>query len=277
MWEAYDHIERLAASAKMLLADRVEDSRSWAREGDKSAAEHLARKSGSSSGWARCTLDTSKKLRKLLRTQQALRRGELSRPQAEEIANAAAHNPEAEQSLLEAAKTHSLAELRRRCGRARAAGDKDWHATHRRIHRERYLRRFTDSEGAWNIQGGGTPEAGAIFNTILDPIVNEIFHAARREGRREPRSAYAFDALVELARRAGVTYGFTPSSAGGSAKPSGLSQHSADPTRPPTTLGASPRHPAGQPRSSLFWLSLFEDAQALGARHRQRSTAPRPT
>lgn len=187
MWEAYDRIERLAASAKMLLEDRVEESRAWAREGDKSPADHLARKSGRSRGAARRSLDTSKKLRKLSHTQQALRRGELSQSQAEAIANAAANNPDAEQSLLEAAKTHSLAELRRRCGRAKAAGDPDPDATHRRIHRERYLRRFTDSEGAWNIQGCGTPGAGAIFNTILDPIVNDIFRAARRDGRREPR------------------------------------------------------------------------------------------
>ena len=53
MWAAYDSIERCAAAAKTLLAERVEQSRVWAKEGDRSAAEHLARKSGSSVGAAR--------------------------------------------------------------------------------------------------------------------------------------------------------------------------------------------------------------------------------
>ncbi|MGH9230466.1 MAG: hypothetical protein ACRD07_17375 [Acidimicrobiales bacterium] len=36
----------------------------------------------------------------------------------------------------------------------------------------------------------------------MDPIIDELFRAARRQGRREARDAYAFDALIELARRA---------------------------------------------------------------------------
>ena len=74
MWEAYDSIERCAAAAKTLLAERVEQSRVWAREGDRSAAEHLARKSGSSLGAARAGLETSRKLRQLPATEAAVRR-----------------------------------------------------------------------------------------------------------------------------------------------------------------------------------------------------------
>jgi Domain of unknown function (DUF222) len=202
MWAAYDSIERCAAAAKTLLAERVEQSRVWAKEGHRSAAEHLARESGSSVGAARAGLETSKRLRLLPATEAAVRRGELSQAQAETITDAAAVNPSAERSLLEAAALSNLVELREQANRAKAAADPDPDATHRRIHRRRRLRRWTDVEGAWNIQGRSTAEAGALFNAALDPIIDEVFRSARREGRHEPRDAYAFDALLELARRA---------------------------------------------------------------------------
>jgi Domain of unknown function (DUF222) len=200
-WQAYDAIERLAAAAKTLLAARVDESGAAQRAGDQGTAEYLARKSGSSLGTARTSLETSKKVAELPHTGAAMRRGELSRSQADEIASAAAANPGAERSLLLKAANSSLAELREVCARTRAQADPDPEATHRRIHRDRRLRRWTDSQGAWNLAACGTPDAGSPFNTVLDPIIDELFHAARRAGLREPREAYAFDALIELARR----------------------------------------------------------------------------
>jgi Domain of unknown function (DUF222) len=202
MWAGYDSIERCAAAAKTLLAERVEQSRVWAKEGDRSAAEHLARKSGSSVGAARAGLETSKKLRRLPATEAAVRRGELSRAEAETITDAAAVNPGAERSLLEAAGRGNLGELREKANRAKAAADPDPETTHRRIHGERRLRRWTDAEGGWNIQGRSTADAGAVFNAALDPVIDEVFRTARREGRHESRDAHAFDALLELVRNA---------------------------------------------------------------------------
>jgi hypothetical protein len=147
-------------------------------------------------------LETSKRLHRLPATEAALRRGDLSRPQADTIADAAVVNPAAERSLLRTAEHSSLSELRQHASRAKAAADPDPNATHRRIHRARRLRRFTDSEGAWNLHARGTVDAGAAFNAALDPIIDELFRAAHRAGRHEPRDAYAFDAVMELARRA---------------------------------------------------------------------------
>jgi hypothetical protein len=76
-----------------------------------------------------------------------MRRGELSRSQADEIAGAAAAKPHAERSLLSTAAGSSLSELRERCARTRAAADPDRNATDRHIHTERRLRRVPWSDG----------------------------------------------------------------------------------------------------------------------------------
>lgn len=202
IWAGFDAIERLAASAKILLARRVEDSGIWEREGDHSAAHYLARKSGTSIRTSRGELATSKRIVKLAATEAALRSGQLSASQAESIADAASHNRDAEQELLETASRSSLAELREECARKKAAGDPDPEATYNRIHESRFLRRRRDGEGGWNVTARGTPDAGALFNSALDPIIDEIFRTAWAEGRREDPENYAFDALLEMARRA---------------------------------------------------------------------------
>ena len=186
MWQTFDGIERLAASAKTLLAARVDESGIWQRAGDRSAPEYLARKSGSALGSARTSLETSKRVRALPHTRSAMRRGELSRAQADEIAGAALADPGAERSLLDSVAGSSLNELRERCARTRAAADPDPDATQRRIHGQRRLRRWTDPEGAWNLSARGTPDAGARFNAELDPIIDELFGAARQEWRTPP-------------------------------------------------------------------------------------------
>jgi hypothetical protein len=201
MWQAFEAVERLAASAKTLLAIRVDESGVWQRTGYRSAPEYLARRSGTSLGAARSSLETSKRVRDLPHTRAAMRRGELSRSQADEISGAAAAKPNAERSLLTTVAGSSLSELRERCARTRAAADPDRDATDRRIHTERRLRRWTDAEGAWNLSARGTADAGSRLNAVLNPIIDELFNAARRGGRRDAREAYAFDAFVELAHR----------------------------------------------------------------------------
>jgi hypothetical protein len=201
LWVEFDRIERLAAAAKILLARRVDESRVWEREGHRSATDYLAQKSGTSKAVSRGVLATSKKLAKLPATCAALRRGELSASQAECVADAASHNRDAEEHLLRTAETSSLGELRDECARKKAAADPDPDATYRRIHEGRFCRQRRDPEGGWCLTARGTPDAGAVFNAALGPIIDEIFTTAWAQGRREAREQYAFDALIELARR----------------------------------------------------------------------------
>ncbi len=202
LWERSDAIERLAGAAKTLLARRVEESGTWARTGHRSPAEHLAAEAGTSLGAARAELETSHRLQALPRVEASLRQGELSKPQAEAVADAASADPDAEDRLLDTARRSSVRELREECARTKAAADPDPDATHRRIHRSRRLQEFTDADGAWNLMARGPVEAGARVRAALEPLIEEIFRAHREADQHEPREAYAFDALIELARRA---------------------------------------------------------------------------
>ena len=147
-------------------------------------------------------MDTSERLPGQPELDKALRRGELSPAQAGLISAAAGANPAEERRLTELASRVSLGELREEWARVRAAADPDPEATNRRLHAGRRLRRWTDNEGFWNLHAKGTPQAGALFNTVLDPIIDRIFKTGRAHGQREHPDAYAFDALIHLAEHA---------------------------------------------------------------------------
>ncbi len=230
MWEAFAAIERHASAAKTLLAARVADLHT----GPGTPEDELARTTGTSRSAARRTIATSRRLTSLPGTEAALRRGDLSAEQAETVADAAAVNPGAEASLLDTARTASLRQLRDAAVRAKAAGDPDPDATHARIRRERYVRRWTDADGAWCLRARGTADEGAMVNAALEPLIDEIFRTARREGRPEPRDAYAFDALLALAGGAPAAVWPTDTAAVPQAAPAD------DALRPDAATGSAP-------------------------------------
>jgi hypothetical protein len=199
LWAAFDRVERLASSAKTLLARQVESSGTWRRAGFRSVAEQLAAQSDTSVTRARAMLETSRKIAELPRTAAALRNGELSTEQAEVVADTASLVPDAETRMLALASTSSLSGLREAGVRERARVDRD--ATHERIRRGRSLREYRDDEGAWVLHARGPVEAGLAFRAAIDPIVERYFKTRREPTEREPREAYAFDALIELATR----------------------------------------------------------------------------
>ncbi len=197
-------IEKTAATIKALAAARVADTDLWRRDGDRSAAHHLARTTGTTVGAAADALAVGRRLDQLPDTAAAARRGELSPSQVSAIADAAGADPSAEARLVDAARHSSLQELKDDCARTKAAASADAEARRQRIHDSRYLRAYTGADGAWNMHVRNNTEVGAEIMAVINPICDRIFAKARAERRREPHEAYTADALTALARTAGT-------------------------------------------------------------------------
>ena len=168
-------VEAVAALVKALAAARVAQGEGRKGNGARSAAHHLARVTGSSVGQAADTIATGRRLASLPEVSAAAR-------------------------LVRSAQEGSLGELRRECARTKAAADPDPEARRAAVHRGRYLRSYTDEEGAWNLRVRDNPEVGAQVMAALAPLRDRLFRQAYQQGRREPLEAYAADALAELAR-----------------------------------------------------------------------------
>jgi hypothetical protein len=199
--ELFGEIERLAAAGKALAAHRIEETRVWQSRGVRSAAHLVAATCGSSVRSAVETLETARRLDELPATAEALRAGKLSSAQANSIVSAAGDRPDAEIALVAAAETESLPALQERCRAVRAEG-KEALAAYERIRDGRYLRHWTDPQGALCLQARLCPDDGAKVMAAIDAYRPRIFATARRDGRREAYQAYAADALVALAEGA---------------------------------------------------------------------------
>lgn len=195
-------IEKIAATLKGLAAARAASGGAWKGAGDRSAAHHLARTTGTSVSQASEAIETARRLEKLPAVAAAARAGELSAQQAAAVSDAAAVDASAEARLVEKARTSSLGELREECSRTKAAARPDAEARRRAIHAERFLRSYNDAEGAWNLRMRDNPEVGAEVMAAIDAIRDRLFRTARRQGHQEPSEAYAADALAELVRTA---------------------------------------------------------------------------
>jgi ParB-like chromosome segregation protein Spo0J len=100
----------------------------------------MAGESGTSVSETKRQLETSKRVKRLPKTANAMRKGTLSPEKVQAIASAANVDPDAEAKLLEGAETKPLGELRKECLNAKG---KDRDKAHARIHRDRYARAGT--------------------------------------------------------------------------------------------------------------------------------------
>jgi hypothetical protein len=198
--ERFAEGERLCAAAKTLLARRVDETGVWKSDGHRSAAELVARASGTSLGRARGVVQTAHRVARLSRTEEQLRDGRLSSDQADAIADAASEVPGAEAELLERAATDSLAGLRRHAEQVTAAArsNDDQQERYDRVHRARCLRTWTDLDGAGRGTWKTTPDVHARLMAAVRAEQDRVSRAARKEGRREAPEAYAIDALAAL-------------------------------------------------------------------------------
>jgi len=196
--ELFAELERLATAGRTMAGRRVEKSYLWSSLGYRTPAQWMASHAQTTVAAAISTLETGRTLEHLPATREAFAAGALSGLQAAEIARAAAVDPNAEGTLLEAAKTETVAVLRERCREVMAASLRDPDADER-LHRSRYLRHWMDADGAFRLDARLTPDAGAKLSAALDARTRKLLDEARRSRSSEGRQAYAADALVSLA------------------------------------------------------------------------------
>ena len=200
----FERGEKLCAAAKAMLAARASETQEWSRAGARSAEEWLAGRWGVASSTAKSALKTANTASKRPELEEAMRGGELSPAQAQEIATAAEQDPASTRRLLHSARTRTLQGLRDDAKAVRTAGRsrEDDEARRERLHRQRYLRMWTDPDGAGRIDARLAPEAYAEFVACLHPFERQAIDAARKEGRRDDFGAYRADAWVAMAQRA---------------------------------------------------------------------------
>jgi hypothetical protein len=202
--EDFAAIERLAGAGKAIAMRRVEETRSWAQAGSfRDAAAWLAATAGTTVGHARATVETAARLDEFPETEAALRDGELSEVQVNEVVSAAQADPSAERLLLDSARRDGLRGLKDQCARVRAAACPDEAARYEAIHESRWLRHWRDVDGTGRIDVRGPADATARVISALQPYERELFRASRDAGRRERSDAIAFDALLALTGSAG--------------------------------------------------------------------------
>src|SRR5205085_3889329 len=131
------------------------------RDGHRNAADLLAAVSGVSTGAAMAALATGKQLASAPDVADAVRRGDLSGPQAAVVAGAAAPD---QARLLELAvqRRRGLKGLQEEAARAAHArrSEADSMQRYRAVHQARHLRSWV-RDGAFCFAGATTPDEGA--------------------------------------------------------------------------------------------------------------------
>jgi hypothetical protein len=194
-------VERIAAAARTVVTRRVEETRAWRRTGHRSMAEWLAATNGTTVSEAIGSIETARSLEELPATEASFRAGDLSETQAREVTAGAIENPGAERSLLDTARAETVKTLRQRSRAVIAAATAEDEERERdaKVHRERYLRRWLDGDGALCLSGRMTADAGARLFAQVDGIAERLAKAAANDGIHERADALSADALVALA------------------------------------------------------------------------------
>jgi hypothetical protein len=199
--EAGTAIKRAGETLELLAARRLQQTNAGCREGDPTQADYLARKTGTTRREAEATLRTARHLDPLSVTADALRAGELSARQAEAITDACAADPHAERQLVQTATRDGFAALRDECRRVKAAARDDELDHHDRIRRSRYVRAWTDDQGAGRGEWKLTPDAQAKLLARLNAEADLAAEDAKGAGAPiESRERYLADGLERLSR-----------------------------------------------------------------------------
>lgn len=175
--------ERVCQAGRALASERVIALRRWHGAGYRTAASWLAARTKTSLGQAITAVQTAHRLGEFPATRQAFVAGHLSEVQVAEITAAAEADPSAEPALLAAAERETVSGLRERCRAVRAAAASD-EAAAERIRAGRYLRHWSDRDGAVRLDARLAPDDGARLVAVLTARAARLADQARRSGQR---------------------------------------------------------------------------------------------
>ena len=210
-----ERIERTGRTVKSMAAAKVAESAAWKGDGDRTAEDWLARTTGTTRAEAAKELQCGRDLALVPEVARAATAGDLSVKQTEAIAGAAAVDPRAAGRLLQSAEGKGLRVLQDECRATRTQADPDPEATRARIHAKRSYRTWTNPDGTGHLHLSGPSDVIARMDNAVRHRCDRLFRDARRDGRREPTDAYAFDAAAELLTNTGDA---SPVPAGADAK-----------------------------------------------------------
>ena len=193
-------VKDMCAGLESLFLERAAGAGRFAPSGGQSREDKIARATRRTVRAAKRAMATSKVANESPTLGDAMRRGDLSEGQAEQIADAAKHDPASIPDLIGKARSEDAKGLADACARVKAASEPDPEGKRVRIHARRKVSHWTDTDGArcgfWKM----TPEAAAEVEHVLDAYTNAEFKRARAEGRREPFEAYRADGLLRAMR-----------------------------------------------------------------------------
>jgi len=153
----------------------------WVGEGVSSCAQWLGWRCGVGMNTAREKVRVARALEELPVVAEKLEVGELSYSKARAITRIA--TPETEGFLVKCALSGTTGQVERLVRYARKYGPEAAEERAARIHADRCVKVWTDTDGAVNIKGRLPPELGAIVVRALDAAVDEAkkqaFEAAR--------------------------------------------------------------------------------------------------
>jgi hypothetical protein len=187
--------EKACATASLLAAARATEAGAHRERGFKDGAAWLARQSGTTGTQAREALQTAQRLAECPDTKEALRAGDISLAQAQEITKAESG---AERDLLPLARHSDLSQFRDHARQHRQA-HVDPAALRRRQFQLREFRHWQDRDGMVRFSGALPPERGLPFVRRVEANAVGRRRAARTAGQNLQRfEAHAADALAEL-------------------------------------------------------------------------------
>jgi hypothetical protein len=200
----FSDLEHGASVGLALAARRVSQTNLWEGKGHRSPAHWLASTTGMTVADSVRLLETAEVAERAPATMEALRNGDLSISQGNATGKAEQADPQAGAALVQQATDSdaSVKEIQQEAARIVNAASGDSEAERaEKIRQRRSLRVGSAGDGSSWVHLNGPTADIARLEATLKPIIDGIFHDARRDGRREPFEAYAYDALLTLADR----------------------------------------------------------------------------